>query len=188
MYGIVPAKSTAVGALPSLIYPRFSDYKSEEINPARSLLQGSRHFLCKRLPKLGNETIAELIAVIRHNKQSAQPGLQSREDVLSQLDTIPLSQLSDYVDSEVRKMEGADANWSQKRRDKRTTRFQDFAVTFSRFLKAYSGIVDIVGGVDHQFGYVAFSTLSLLFAVSTGEMQTVQLEVSYRNIDREDEG
>ena len=186
LYRIVPAESTVVGALPSLIHPRFSDYKSE-ISPARNLLQGNWNFLCK-LPKFGNETKAELIAVICHNKQSAQLGLQNKEYVLSQLDTTPLSQLLDYVDSEVRKMEGADANWSRKRRDKKATRFQDFAVTFNRFLKAYSGIVNIVGGTDFRFSHLAFATLSLLFVVSTGEMQIVQLETAYRNIDREDEG
>jgi hypothetical protein len=150
--------------------------------PARNLLQGSWNFLCK-IPKLGNETKAELIAVICHNKQSAQLGLQNNEDVLSQLDTTPLSQLSDYVDSEVRKMKDADANLSQKRRGKRTTKFQAFAVTFSDFLKAYSGIVDIVGGVDLRFGYVAFATLSLLFATVKMKAEAEEsIHISMRQI------
>ncbi|RYP47915.1 hypothetical protein DL768_006111 [Monosporascus sp. mg162] len=46
----------------------------------------------------------------------------------------------------------------------RATQLQDFAVTFSRFLQAYSGIVSIVQTADSQYGNVAFAALSLLFA------------------------
>lgn len=42
---------------------------------------------------------------------------------------------------------------------------QEFAVTFSRFLKAYSVIVKVVQVADSQFGHVALATLSVLFAV-----------------------
>lgn len=49
---------------------------------------------------------------------------------------------------------------------KRTARLQDLTVTFSHFLRAYSGVVSIVQNADAQFGNVAFAAFSLLFAVS----------------------
>ncbi|PSN62332.1 hypothetical protein BS50DRAFT_625007 [Corynespora cassiicola Philippines] len=41
---------------------------------------------------------------------------------------------------------------------------QEFTTTFDRFLKAFSGVVDIAKCVDTQYGNVASATLSLLFA------------------------
>jgi hypothetical protein len=38
-------------------------------------------------------------------------------------------------------------------------------VTFSNFLTSYSGIVEVVKGVDNNYGGIAYGTLSVLLAV-----------------------
>ena len=43
--------------------------------------------------------------------------------------------------------------------------FVNFAGTFSKFLAAFSGIVEIVKGVDDQWGGLAYGTLSVLLIV-----------------------
>lgn len=46
------------------------------------------------------------------------------------------------------------------------TGFQSFLTTFADFLESYSGIVELVRGVDDQYGGLAYGTLSLLLSVS----------------------
>ncbi|KAI3337621.1 hypothetical protein HD806DRAFT_518422 [Xylariaceae sp. AK1471] len=145
----------------------FADLEREEIKPAKGVLQGAQHFLHEWLPKLGMKVQSELNAIICHNQRSVESPLQTKEDLINRLDSIPLEQLSAYVDSEVKRMKDADLNLIQKKSKgfhMRATQLQNFAVTFSRFLQAYSGIVNIVQTADAQYGNVAFAALSLLFA------------------------
>ena len=89
--------------------------------------------------------------------------------MLNGLESMPLQRLSDYVIQEMKTMEDANINLSRKRLSglrKAAANFQEFTQTFSQFLRAYSGIVDIIQGADAQYGNVASATLSLLFVVS----------------------
>ncbi|TGJ80302.1 hypothetical protein E0Z10_g8461 [Xylaria hypoxylon] len=150
----------------------FADFERDEIKPAKGVLQDAQNFLQEWLPKLGMKVQSELNAITCHNTGSAKSTLQTKEDFINCLNSIPLGQLSAYVDSEVNKMRDADVNLIQKRSKgfhRRAMQVQDFAVTFSQFLRAYSGIVDIVQIADSQYGNVAFAALSLFFAAEAEE-------------------
>ncbi|KAI1753929.1 hypothetical protein F4782DRAFT_528859 [Xylaria castorea] len=141
--------------------------RSDEIKPAKGVLQDAQDFLNERLPKLGENVRSELNAIICHNQRLVVSTLEKEEDLVKYINSIPLEQLSSYVDFRVSQMRGAGEELNQKRSSgfhRRTKRLQDFAVTFSRFLQAYSGIVGIVQNADSQYGNVASATLSLLFA------------------------
>lgn len=90
-------------------------------------------------------------------------------DIFRQLDDLPLEVLSDYVDTEVRALNSARSDLSYQRSKgahKVSGKAGSFVMEFDRFLKAYSGVVDVLTSVDAQYGGVASTTLSLLFAVS----------------------
>ncbi|KAI1741361.1 hypothetical protein F4680DRAFT_75147 [Xylaria scruposa] len=141
--------------------------RSDEIKPAKAVLQDARRFLNEQLPKLGKGVRGELDAIIRHDQSLIESTLENKEDLIEHISSMPLDQLSDYVDSRVIQMRRAGEELNQRRASgfhRQAKRFQDFAVTFSRFLHAYSGIVSIMQNADLQYGNVAFATLSLLFA------------------------
>ncbi|KAK5636276.1 hypothetical protein RRF57_011988 [Xylaria bambusicola] len=140
---------------------------SKEIKPAQDALQGAQGFLDECLSKLGEKVKSEFNSIIHFNKSSGESRKEPGEDLVKYINTLPLEQLSDYVNFSVNKMRDAGEELSQKRSrgfHKRAARLQDFAVIFSHFLKAYSGVVSIVQNADAQFGNVAFAALSLLFA------------------------
>ncbi|KAI0515065.1 hypothetical protein F5B22DRAFT_646943 [Xylaria bambusicola] len=140
---------------------------SNEIKPAQDVLKGAQAFLDDCLLKLGQKVKNEFNSIIRFNKGSEESSKQPGEDLTKYINSLPLEQLSDYVNFSVDKMRDAGEDLSQKRSSgfhKRAARLQDFAVTFSHFLKAYSGVVSIIQNADAQFGNVAFAALSLLFA------------------------
>ena len=96
---------------------------------------------------------------------------ESEEDFEIILRSMSMTQLQDYVAQQIANLESGDAQLSAKRTKgwrKATTWLLPFAETFSQFLKAYSGIVNIFNSVDAQYGNVATAALSLLFAVCTG--------------------
>lgn len=93
---------------------------------------------------------------------------------------MPLEQLSAYVDFEVEKMRVANTAITQKRASSLHRiggAVQDFTLTFRDFLKAYSGIVEVVQAADAQYGNVAFAALSLLFVVYFWNDYGVRLEL-----------
>ncbi|KAI1176693.1 hypothetical protein F4777DRAFT_247507 [Nemania sp. FL0916] len=140
---------------------------NQEINPAKAVLLDAPDFLHEQLPKLGNKVRGELNAIIRHNRDPIEPILQTEEDLISHLNSVPLERLTAYVNSELGRMKDANKTLNQKRSrgvHKQAARFQDFAMAFNQFLAAYSGVINIIQTADAQFGNVAFATLSLLFA------------------------
>ena len=147
-------------------------YLREEI-PAYSVLKDNEKYFRDRLPRLKKEIKSELHHIIHSVKRPDGGEPQTRgqtQDLLSQLNSMPLDVLSAYVNSEVRGLEIAELELKQRRSKglhKATAKSQEFAMEFDRFLTAYSGIVNIVQAVDAQYGGVACATLSLLFAVST---------------------
>ncbi|KAI0550591.1 hypothetical protein F4679DRAFT_583265 [Xylaria curta] len=141
--------------------------RSDEIKPARAVLQDAQNFLNEQLPKLGKGVRGELNAIIRHDQSLVESTLENKEDLIEHISSMQLEQLSDYVDFRVDRMRRAGEELNQRRASgfhRQAKRLQDFAVTFSRFLRAYSGIVSIMQNADFQYGNVAFATLSLLFA------------------------
>jgi hypothetical protein len=138
------------------------------------VLQDNKSYLGDRLPRLEKKIASELHRIIHSGKRSNGEGQQAQEegqeDLLSQLNSMPLEILSAYIESETRRLKGAESDLKQKRSKglhKAGAKVQEFAMVFDRFLKGYSGIVDIVMAADAQYGGVACATLSLLFAVST---------------------
>jgi hypothetical protein len=96
----------------------------------------------------------------------------TQEYILNQLNSMPLEVLQAYVESESKTLKEAESHLEQKRSKglhKIVLKAQNSLVTFDRFLTAYSGIVDILQGVDAQYGGVASATLSLPCAVSLPE-------------------
>ncbi|KAI0861835.1 hypothetical protein F4860DRAFT_503138 [Xylaria cubensis] len=141
--------------------------RSDEIKPAKAVLQDAQSFLNEQLPKLRKGVKNELNAIICHDQSLIESTLENKEDLIKHISSIPLEQLSDYVDYRVNRMRRAGEELNQRRASgfhRQAKRLQDFAVTFSRFLHAYSGIVSIMQNADLQYGNVAFATLSLLFA------------------------
>ncbi|TRX93763.1 hypothetical protein FHL15_005439 [Xylaria flabelliformis] len=139
----------------------------DEIKPAKAVLQGAQSFLNEQLPKLRKGVKSELTAIICHDQSLVESTLENKEDLIKRISSIPLEQLSDYVDYRVNRMRRAGEELNQRRASgfhRQAKRLQDFAVTFSRFLHAYSGIISIMQNADLQYGNVAFATLSLLFA------------------------
>ncbi|KAI8629480.1 hypothetical protein F5Y19DRAFT_464608 [Xylariaceae sp. FL1651] len=139
----------------------------KEIKPAKSVLEDTQKFLHDWLPNVGKKAKGVLNAIIHHNRNPGESPLETDDDLINHLNSIPLQQLSNYVNFEVDQMKDASAKLDQKRSrgfHKRTAQLQGFAVTFSQFLQAYSGIVSIVQSADSQYGNVAFAALSLLFA------------------------
>jgi len=147
-------------------------YLREEI-PAYSVLKDNEKYFRDRLPRLKKEIKSEIHHIIHSVKRpdgEPQTQGQTQEDLLSQLNSMSLDVLSAYVNSEARGLEIAESELKLRRSKglhKAAAKSQEFAMEFSRFLTAYSGIVNIVQAVDAQYGGVACATLSLLFAVST---------------------
>jgi hypothetical protein len=139
---------------------------SEEAAQARSILQRARE---SALPKFSKTTAKELTYIIRRHLKSETMTKLSESEIRDQIKSIPLDELCGYVKEQMNKLQTANADLQMKRRSgwrRATTGFQEFAETFDRFLKAYSGIVDLAQLADAQYGGVAFATLSLFFAVS----------------------
>ncbi|KAI0490381.1 hypothetical protein F4859DRAFT_508183 [Xylaria cf. heliscus] len=141
--------------------------RSKEIEPAEGVLHGAQQFLDEWLPKLGKGVRSELNAIIRYNKSSEESTWEREENLTKYINSLSLEQLSGYVDFQMNQMGDAGEELNQKRSGgfhRRAAQLQDFAVTFDRFLRAYSGIVTIVQNADSMYGNVAFATLSLLFS------------------------
>jgi hypothetical protein len=82
---------------------------------------------------------------------------------------MPLEILQAYVESESRTLKEAESHLEQKRSKglhKIPLKAQNSLVAFDRFLTAYSEIVDILQGLDAQYGGVACATPSLLCVLS----------------------
>ncbi|KAI0152843.1 hypothetical protein GGR57DRAFT_503354 [Xylariaceae sp. FL1272] len=142
--------------------------------PARAVLQDAQMFLGKQVPRLGKHVRSELDAILRHDSRTIQSTSNPDEDLMNNLNSLHLEQLNAYVEFESKKMRDAGAILTQKRSrglHKRATQVQDFAMTFSQFLQAYSGIVSIVQLADAQYGNVASAALSLLFATLRAKAQ-----------------
>lgn len=135
------------------------------------MLQNHGKYLTGKLHLLGPKITGELAQIIKSGNRTNRGAVAKHdvgEDLFRQLDELPLEVLSGYIDSEVGALHSARADLSHRRSKgahKVSEKAQNFVIEFDRFLKAYSGIVDVLTSVDAQYGGVASTTLSLLFAV-----------------------
>jgi hypothetical protein len=149
----------------------YNDVRTE-IQPAKTVLGSSAEFLRLQLPKLGKKCRSELAKLAFGGSQAAT-GTHQSEDLVSQLNSMTIDQLSTYLESEASGL-GASRSDFEERRHTATSKFtgalQRSIVSFQEFLQTFSGIVTIVSAADAQFGGVACAALSLLFVVSISIM------------------
>jgi hypothetical protein len=126
-----------------------------------------------RLSQLPEKLTEELCRIVHYaptNQGTNSCGkVRSQEELVQQLNEMPLEKLSSYVDAEAAAFERAKSGLAERRKSvvgRASRRTEKFVTEFGRFLSAYSGIVEIVGLADSQFGGVAATTLALLFSVS----------------------
>ena len=135
------------------------------------VLQNHSRWLKKKVPLLGPKIAGELSRIINvDNKKNTEVTGENENrtvDLFHQLDELPLDALSAYVDTEVRALNSAQSDLSYQRAKglRASAKAESFVREFDRFLRAYSGVVNVLTSVDAQYGGVASSTLSLLFAV-----------------------
>ena len=133
------------------------------------MAQDSHKYICSRASKLGTKAKTELSTVVFSGENPSSSPPRTENELLERLESMPLKQLSDHVKQELKATEVANSNLNLERSTglrKAAAKFQDFAQTFDRFLRAYSGIVQVIQGADAQYGNIASATLSLLFVVS----------------------
>ena len=161
------------------------------MKPVREVVQESHRFLSDLVPKLGKRIVSELNATRGQSKLPRGSAAHTHEDVVEILESTSLEQLSTRVAYELREVQAADAELEGLRSTglrRAGVRFQQFALAFDKFLRAYSGIVNIIEGADSQYGNVASATLSLLFAVSMRGSSSASLVMTDANPDRESKG
>ena len=146
---------------------------SDGIKSAAIVCKQTEDFLLQQVPRLKRREKEALVGIICHQQESKPAILKTDGDIIRRLNSTPLEDLATYVNSEVNALQAASASRAQKRSQgirKQAAKFQDWAVSFQKFLSAYSGIVDVVRAADSQFGNVAFAALSVLFAVSRAQL------------------
>ncbi|KAI1204852.1 uncharacterized protein F4807DRAFT_445262 [Annulohypoxylon truncatum] len=115
------------------------------------------------IPVVDKDVTRELIRITKCN-------IAANEKELRQgLEQLSLTELQAYVAQEKANLEQEEAAWKEKRRKglKRiTTEFQSFAETFERFLKGYSGVVEVAQLADNVYGGAATAALTILFATA----------------------
>jgi len=65
--------------------------------------------------------------------------------------------------------------WTQRRHKKPGRHVQSFLTSFSSYLSAYSGIVEVVKNGGQAYGQVAYSTLSIFLIVRDSSLSGSQI-------------
>lgn len=92
----------------------------------------------------------------------------SEVDLQDQLQMLDVHQLRGHANVEVQEAKRANSAYNLERTTgarKGGKRLQQFLKTFSDFLGAYSGIIDLVRNAGQQYGEAAYQTLSILLVV-----------------------
>ncbi|KAI9694329.1 MAG: hypothetical protein M1820_009018 [Bogoriella megaspora] len=157
-----------------------------ELEEARKVRNSHNDFLqfVSRLRKPVRSELADFIAA---SKKESTPRQSTQDDLLATLNAVPLDGLETYVANSVRGVADASSELLEKRdhgvRKFVSTPFQKFAKLFSDFLIAYGGLVDILKNADSQYGNIASSTFSLLFAVIKNKIEAEEhLQKCFKNI------
>ena len=95
------------------------------------------------------------------------------KDELARIDQLSEDFLKDPYNKDLRKsaVQGLIKKASDKQnavknaRGKATNGVSNFAENLSLFVESFSGIIEVVRGVDNQYGGVAYGTLSILLIV-----------------------
>ena len=126
--------------------PRLADQDSA-LEPAKQLLQ-SKH----QTEHAGNvvtyDTIVDSISLLERGKYHVLDHDEVKVSIVRSLN--------------------ARSHWAIRRKEQYRVPgawIQTWASRFSDFLASYSGIVEILKGVDQQFGAIAYGTLSALLAI-----------------------
>ncbi|KAF2873444.1 hypothetical protein BDV95DRAFT_567013 [Massariosphaeria phaeospora] len=158
------------------VYPRKMStplISGSSLFSAYPILQSHIDFFGQKLSNASSGVKSEILRIVNTGGSRVQGGTFEKatttDDILNRLGSMPLEHLSSYVESEIGHLQSSMSNLQQRRSrgvHKASMKAQKFVTEFDRFLKAYSGVVNIVSSVDAQYGSVASATLTLLFSVS----------------------
>ncbi|KAI1440935.1 hypothetical protein F5Y02DRAFT_431620 [Annulohypoxylon stygium] len=135
-------------------------FKGESSQEAKRKFKESKQI---DIPLVDKDVTRELVRITKCNNAANEKELRQG------LKELTLTELQAYVAQEKGNLEQGEAAWKDKRRKgmKRiTTEFQSFAETFERFLKAYSGVVEVAQLADNVYGGAATAALTILFATA----------------------
>lgn len=116
-------------------------------------------------PGVTPDITVELSRISRSTKSHLKPD----EQLLRSLESLDIQDLQRHIAGQIPFLAGALVEWDDKRNRgwrKGRTKAQNFVVSFDRFLKAFSGILEIAKLADEQYGGAATKIFSLLWAVS----------------------
>ncbi|KAK0610776.1 hypothetical protein B0T14DRAFT_500005 [Immersiella caudata] len=113
------------------------------------------------IASLGQDTAHELISIKR-------PGHRQLAgfDFPEYLNSLSIEDLQHHVSAQAKLLENAQTEWHHKRTKgyrRFRTNAQDFTVTFDRFLKAFSGVVEVAKMADDAYGGAATQIISLFY-------------------------
>jgi hypothetical protein len=116
-------------------------------------------------PGVTPDITVELLRISRSTKSHLKPDPQLH----SSLESLDIQDLQRHIAGQIPLLAGALGEWDDKRTRgwrKGRTKAQNFVISFDRFLKAFSGILEIAKLADEQYGGAATKIFSLLWAVS----------------------
>ncbi|KAH7398261.1 hypothetical protein BKA66DRAFT_605371 [Pyrenochaeta sp. MPI-SDFR-AT-0127] len=134
------------------------------------VLREHHHYLEVRLTRANSrikEELERIVASRQRKKSEVSRKHDEKEELSNLLVTMPLEDLSTYINNQTSGLASAKAGLEEKRSQgfhKVSAKAQKFMLEFDRFLDAYSGIVNVVKLVDAQYGGVASATLAILFS------------------------
>jgi len=140
-------------------------FASEDAGLAKDRLLATKHFATNAygVADIGQDTIAELSSI----KPSGKHKLKEPE-LREYLGSLSLEDLQAHVSAHARLLGNSQCGWDQKRKTgwrKTRTDAQQFTMAFDRFLKAFSGVVEIAKMADECYGGAATKILSVFYAV-----------------------
>ncbi|KAK1828954.1 hypothetical protein QBC39DRAFT_415460 [Podospora conica] len=112
-------------------------------------------------PSFSPDITAELLRISRTTKSHLKP------DPHNHLESLDIEDLQRHIAGQTPLLHAALGDWDDRRNRgwrKGRTRAQTFVVSFDRFLKAFSGILEIARLADEQYGGAATRIFSLLWA------------------------
>lgn len=116
-------------------------------------------------PGVTPDITVELSRISRSTKSHLKPDGQLH----GSLESLDIQDLQRHVAGQIPFLAQTLVEWDDKRNRgwrKSRTKAQNFVVSFDRFLKAFSGILEIAKLADEQYGGAATKIFSLLWAVS----------------------
>jgi hypothetical protein len=150
-------------------------FASDAAAGARSTLKAGAEIGAPALNKQTSDEVKKILQV--SDKTSLTQGT-GNDDAWQHLLSLNLSDLRKCVATELEELRRNQSDLDRRRQHgwrKITTGFQDFVITFDKFLEGYSGVVEIVKEADARYGGAATAMLAVLFAVSLPNHQLCTL-------------